>query len=111
MPHGLTNQTRVHARASAWWSGARRQTIPRAVLLPHRYPDFEPAIAGGRIEILVVALKTRRVGGLHARRRQPMIPYRVDGAADGRDMLSVGEHGVFLFGNPHAGELARQVGE
>ena len=26
-------------------------------------------------------------------------------------MLGVGEHRVFLFGNPHARELARQVGE
>ena len=26
-------------------------------------------------------------------------------------MLGVGEDGVFLFGNPHARELARQVGE
>ena len=35
-------------------------------LLPHRHPDLQPAIAGSRIELLVVALKTRRVGRLHA---------------------------------------------
>ena len=40
-----------------------------------------------------------------------MIPDRVDGAPNGRDVLGVSEHRVSLFGNPHAGELARQVRE
>jgi hypothetical protein len=40
-----------------------------------------------------------------------VIPDRVDGAADGRDVLGVGEYSVFRFGNPHTGELARQVGK
>ena len=40
-----------------------------------------------------------------------MIPDRVDGAANGRDVVGVGEHRVFLFGYPRAGKFARQVGE
>lgn len=80
-------------------------------LLPHRNPDLQPAIAGKRIEFLVVALEVRRVRRLEAGGRQPVIPDGVDGAADGRDVFVVGEDRVFLFGNPHAGEFTRQVGE
>ena len=40
-----------------------------------------------------------------------MIPDRVDGAADGRDVVGVGEHRVALLGDAHAAEVARQVGE
>jgi hypothetical protein len=40
-----------------------------------------------------------------------VIPDRVDGAANGRDVIAVGEDSVFLFGNPHPAEFARQVGE
>src|SRR3954451_22128385 len=61
----MTNEGRVGWRAGLVLT-ARRQPPPRAILLPHRHPDLEPAIAGCGIEILVVALKTRRVGGLHA---------------------------------------------
>ena len=48
------------------------------------------------------SVRIRRIGRLHARGRQPVIPDRVDGAADGRDVLGVGEHRVFLLGHPHA---------
>jgi len=81
------------------------------MLFPDRHPDLQPDIAGGRIKLLVIALEVRSIRRRHPRRRQPVIPDRVDGAANGRDVLGVGEHRVFLFGNPHAGELARQVGE
>jgi len=76
---------------------AKGSTHP-AALLPDRYPNLEPAIAGRRIEGLVITLEVRRVSGLHPRHRQPVIPDRVDGAADGRDVLGVGEHRIFLLG-------------
>src|ERR1700682_4615861 len=69
-------------------------------LFLHRHPDLEPAIAGHRIELLVIALEVRRIGHLHVRLRQKVIPDRVDGAADGRDMLGVSEHEIFLLGDP-----------
>jgi hypothetical protein len=40
-----------------------------------------------------------------------VIPDRVDGAANGRDVVGVGENSVLLFGYPHPAEFARQVGE
>jgi hypothetical protein len=78
---------------------------------PPPYPNLQPAIARERIELFVIALEIRRVGGFHPGRRQPLIPDRADGAANGRDVIAVGEHRVFLFGNPHPAELARQIGE
>src|SRR3984957_159941 len=80
-------------------------------LLSHRHPDFEAAIAGDRIELFVVAFERGRVGCFQAAGRQPVIPDRVDGAANGRDVLAVGEHGISLLGNANAGEFTRQVGE
>src|SRR3954454_13608083 len=76
-----------------------------------RDPDFEAAIAGQRVEVFVVALEARRIGRLQAGGRQPTIPDRVDGAPDGRDMVAMRKHRVFLFRNTHATEFARQVRE
>jgi hypothetical protein len=64
--HRMTNEGRVHGWRAGLVLSDRRQPIPRAILLPHRHPDLKPAIAGGGIEVFVVTLKTRRVGGLHA---------------------------------------------
>src|SRR6266481_3259144 len=80
-------------------------------LVLHRYPDFEAAITGERIEIFVVALEVGRVGRFQSRSRQPLIPDRVDGAANGRDVVAVGEHRISLFGNTDAAEFARQIGK
>src|ERR1700712_3890068 len=98
---------KLSARVANSWA------LTRAViaLLPHRNPYLQPAIAGRRIELLVVALEGRRIGRLEAGHRQPVIPDRVDGAADGRDVFGVGEDRVFLFGNPHPRKFARQVGK
>src|SRR6476661_607153 len=76
-----------------------------------RHPDLEPAIAGERIEVLVVALEVRRVGHFQPRGRQPVIPDRVDGTADGRDVVAMAEDRISLFGDANPGEFARQVGE
>src|ERR1700730_10256561 len=80
-------------------------------LLPDRHPNLQPAIAGERIEVFVVALEVGSVGRFQARGRQPVIPDRVDSTANGRDVVAVREDRVFLFGNPDAMEFARQVGE
>src|SRR3954470_5636284 len=82
-----------------------------ASLIFHRHPDLQPAIAGGAVELLVIALEVRRVRDLEAGLRQPLIPDRADGAADGRNVFGVAEHDIALCRNPHAGELPRQVGE
>src|ERR1700722_7507032 len=74
-------------------------------------PDLKTAIAGQRIEILVVALEVGRIGRFQAGRRQPVIPDRIDGAPNGRDVVAVGEDRVFLFGDAHTAEFARQIGE
>src|SRR5258707_1321459 len=68
-------------------------------LVLHRYPDFQAAIAGERIEILVVSLEVGRIGRFQSRSRQPVIPDRVDGPANGRDVVAVGEDRVSLFGD------------
>src|SRR5256885_17195497 len=95
------------ARRAALRCGLLRQSAS----VGDRDPDFQPAIAGRGIELLVVALEIRRVGGLQSRSRQPVIPDRVDGSANGRDVLAMGENRVALFGNPHALEFARQIGK
>src|SRR5712675_448344 len=66
-------------------------------LVPHRYPDFEAAIARQRIEILVVTLEVGRIGRFQSRSRQPVIPDRVDGPANGGDAITVGKDRVSLF--------------
>src|SRR2546429_8185186 len=40
-----------------------------------------------------------------------MIPDGVDGAANGRDVVAVGEHRISLFGNANATEFGGEVGE
>src|SRR5882757_8754209 len=80
-------------------------------LLSNRYPYFETAIAGERVEILVVTLEVGRIGRFQSRSRQPVIPDRVDGPANGRDVVAVGEDRVSLFGDADAAEFARQVGK
>src|SRR5260370_26538656 len=75
----------------------------------HRY--VEAAIAGERIEFLVVTLEVGRIGRFQPGSRQPLIPDRVDGPANGRNVLAMGEDRVFLFGNANARKFARQVGE
>src|SRR6267154_3098093 len=87
-----------------------RKAAPRR-LLRDRYPNLEAAITGERIEVLVVTLEVGRIGGFQTGRRQPVIPDRVDGAANGRDVVAMGEDRVSLFGNPHTAEFARQIGE
>ena len=96
---------------SLWLAKQPRATPPRRAALRSGFrqsarggpdPDLQPAIAGGRIEFLVIALEVRRVGGFHARSRQPVIPDRVHGAANGRDVRSVSKHDIALFGDPHA---------
>jgi len=67
-------------------------------LLLDRYPNLKTAIAGERIEIPVITLEVGDVGHFQARRRQPVIPDRVDGAANGRDMVAMGKDRVFLRG-------------
>src|SRR5215475_7984622 len=83
----------------------------RIMLLLHRHPDLEAAIAGLGIELFVIALEVRRVRGLQPRGRQPLIPDRVDGAADRGDVVGVGEHRIALLGDADATEAARKVGE
>src|SRR4249919_3332652 len=73
-------------RRAALRCGPLRQSASVA----DRDPDFQPAIAGAGIELFVVAFEVRRVGGFHPRCRQPVIPDRVDGAANGRDVLAMG---------------------
>src|SRR5882757_4023918 len=98
--------------AARWIPGSRFASpgMTRKLLLD-RHPDLQSAIAGQRIEALVVALEVRRVRDGHAGLRQPAIPDRVDGAADARDVVLVGEHEIFLRRDPDQGELARQLGE
>src|SRR5215475_6634487 len=60
------------------------------------YPELESAHAGSGIEGVVEAFKTRRVGGLVPRVRQPLSPDRADRAADLRDMCAMREDGIFL---------------
>src|SRR6202023_1332149 len=88
-----------------------RKAAPRCGLLLDRYPNLEAAIAGERIEILVITLEVGRTRRFQSRRRQPVIPDRVDGTANGRDVVAVGEHRISLFGDTNAAELARQVGK
>src|SRR6202022_1393662 len=88
-----------------------RKAAPRCGLLLDRYPNLKTAIAAERIEILVITLEVGRVGRFQARRRQPVIPDRVDGPANGRDVVAVAEDRVSLFGDANAAEFARQVGE
>src|SRR4029434_4643007 len=64
--HRMTNEGGFHGWRAALVLSDRRQPIPRAILLPHRHPDLQPAITGGRIEFFVVALETRRLWGLHS---------------------------------------------
>ncbi len=56
-----------HGLDSMWVStGSRRKTRQTKTLLPDRYPDFQPAVAGERVELLVIALEIWRVGRLQA---------------------------------------------
>src|SRR5579872_2437701 len=87
------------------FAGARRE------LRADRHPDLETAIAGRGIEALAVTLEIGRIGDPQAGRRQPVIPDRVDGATNARDVLAMREHGIFLLGDAHAHEGPRQVGE
>src|SRR5215467_6986864 len=76
-----------------------------------RYPDFEPTHSGLWIELFAEALETRRVGDLVPRFRQPFAPDRVDRAADGRDMVAMGKHRIFLLAQPHATEGSGKIGK
>src|SRR6516165_9396401 len=91
-------------------TGLCARAMQLCTLLFHRHPDLEAAIAGQGIKILAVALEVRRIGRLEAGGRQPVIPDRVDRAADGRDMVAVGEHRVALLGDADAAIAARQFG-
>src|SRR6266446_1142965 len=87
-----------------------RRAAPRTLLL-NRYPNLEAAITGKRIEVLVVTLEVGCIGCFQPGRWQPVIPDRVDGAANGRDVVAVGEDRISLFGDADAAEFARQVGK
>src|SRR5260370_34780970 len=91
--------------------GACAYAAPRRRLFPDRHPDFEATISRERIEILVVSLEVGRIRRFQSGRRQPVIPDRVDGPANGRDVIAVGKARVSLFGDANAAELARQIGE
>src|SRR5580692_2580465 len=80
-------------------------------LFCYRDPDLETAITRDRVEMFVVALEGRRVGDFQAGCRQPMVPDRIDGVSDGRDVVAVGEHRITLLGNPDTRERTRQIGE
>src|SRR3954453_10783103 len=82
-----------------------------AALLLHRHPDLEAAIAGCGIEFFVIALEVRRVCGLQAGGGQPLIPDRVDGAADRGDVICVGEHGIAVLRDTDATEAAAEIGK
>src|SRR6266403_4332741 len=87
-----------------------RRAAPRTLLL-NRYPNLEAAITGKRIEVLVVTLEVGCIGCFQPGRWQPVIPDRVDGAANGRDVVAVGEDRISLLGYPDPAEFARQIGE
>src|SRR5262245_39485122 len=91
-------------------ASAMLRCAPYSALLRHRNPDLEAAIAGDRIELFVVALEVRRIRGLVAGCRQPVIPDRADGAPDRRHMVAMGEHRIALLGDADAHVAARQVG-
>src|SRR5262249_33444728 len=76
-----------------------------------RYPDFEATHSGLGIELFAEALEIRRIGYLVPRFRQPLAPDRFDRAADGRDMLAMGKHGIFLRADPHATEGGGKIGQ
>src|SRR5260370_34527815 len=89
--------------------GPRKAAARR--LLRDRYPNLEAAITGKRIEVLVVTLEVGCIGCFQPGRWQPVIPDRVDGAANGRDLVAVGEDRIYLLGYPDPAEFARQIGE
>src|SRR5258708_3564685 len=76
-----------------------------------RYPDFEATHSGLGIELVAVALEIRRIGYLVPRFRQPLAPDCHDCAADGRDMLTMGKHGISLRADPHATEAGGKIGK
>src|SRR3954451_5659025 len=77
----------------------RRRPRSRTASVFNRHPYFQATIAGERIEALVVALEAGRIGRFQCGRRQPLIPNRVDGAANGGDVVTMREHCVALFRN------------
>src|SRR6266852_1357703 len=78
-------QTETHPASSAGRACARKR-----FLVLHRHPNLEAAIPGERIEVFVVTLEVGCIGGFQPGRWQPVIPDRVDGAANGRDVVAVG---------------------
>src|SRR5579859_7643013 len=101
-------QPALASSRNAWARAAKCRKF-RPILFLYRNPDFEPAIAGDGIEFFVVALEIRRIGELEAGGWQPLVPDGVDGAADGRDVFAMAEHGIARFGNPHPEERSRQI--
>src|SRR6202795_4398623 len=76
-----------------------------------RYPDFETARSSREIERLAEALETGRIGGLVSRLRKPLGPDRADRAANRRNVLAMGEDGVFLLAQSQPAEGGRKPGE
>src|SRR5258708_31892832 len=83
----------------------------RAASRLDRYPDFEATHSGLGIELIAVALEMRGNGYLVPRFRQPLAPDRHDCAADGRDVLAMGKHGIFLRSGPYAAEGGGKIGK
>src|SRR6266700_422991 len=98
-PHARHFVARVYGKAALACQASTDDVMPQGSvaqnLFPDRHPDLEAAIAGGGIELLVIALEIGRIGHLESRGRQPVIPDGVDGAPDGRDVLAVGKDDVF----------------
>src|SRR5579872_6435103 len=99
----------LQAAAPVPWCKAGLPGYAGQVLFLNRHPDLEAAVAGERIERLVIALEIRGIRCLQSRRRQPVIPDRVDGAADRGNVVAVAEHRVALLRDPHAREWTRQI--
>src|SRR5258706_2103896 len=83
----------------------------RAASRLDRYPDFEATHSGLGVELFAEALEIRCISYLVPRFRQPLAPDRFDRAADGRDMLAMRKHGIFLRADPHATEGGGKIGK
>jgi hypothetical protein len=67
-----------------------------------RQPDLKPAHPANRIKLLAIPLKIRRISRNMSRCRQPLIPDRVPGTPDSRNMFAMAKHCIPLRRNPQA---------
>src|SRR6185312_973339 len=96
VPHAQDVLAQIYGKVASACQASAAIAGQRCVLFADRHPDLEPAIAGRRIEFLVIALEIGRIGGLEAGVRQPVIPDRVDGTTDARNVVAMGEYRVSL---------------